>query len=176
MRYPNQNNQRPPAKLYKAELPYPTITIASPNQRYANMMLDNIGGKNSEISAMSLYFYNHLITREHQEISACFHNISIVEMQHMEMFGQLTLLLGEDPRLWTQYFPRKQYWTPAYNRYSMKMKELMANAIQSEKDSITKYQRQAQAIEDSNIQELLNRIIIDEELHVKILTELSEGL
>ena len=49
---------------FSAETPYPEIHIHTQNMSCARWMLDNLGGVNSEISAVSLYFYNHLIIDE----------------------------------------------------------------------------------------------------------------
>ncbi len=46
---------------YTADLPYPPIKVEMKNPAYAKAMLDNIGGLNSEMSAISLYVYNNLI-------------------------------------------------------------------------------------------------------------------
>ena len=86
---------------YTADLPYPPIKVEMKNPAYAKAMLDNIGGLNSEMSAISLYVYNNLILEEKKEIAAIFHKVSIVEMHHLEIFGKLALQLGEDPRMWT---------------------------------------------------------------------------
>ena len=60
-------------------------------------MLDNMAGNRSEMSAISLYTYNQLITDEHNEIAELFHKISIVEMRHLYIFGTLAKQLGADP-------------------------------------------------------------------------------
>ena len=83
------------AYLYADSAPYPPIQVCGRNPRYASAILSNVGACNSEISAVSLYFYNSLITKEYGgDISECFHHISIVEMHHLDIFGQLALLLG----------------------------------------------------------------------------------
>ncbi len=81
--------------LYHSDLPYPPIRVKQRNPVYAKDMLDNLGGANSEMSAVSLYFYNFLVTAENREISEAFRQISIVEMHHMEIFGTLARQLGE---------------------------------------------------------------------------------
>ncbi|MGI6175232.1 MAG: ferritin-like domain-containing protein [Christensenellales bacterium] len=165
-----QNN---PEGIYAIQLPYPTINIDKPNNIYARMMLDNAGGSISEMSAVSLYFYNHLVTSPLvKEISIVFEKISIVEMHHLEIFGKLAFLLGENPRLWTQRNHQRIYWTPGYNKYSFELPQLMKYAINSEKAAIQKYERQAAEIKNQNIIDQLNRIILDEQLHVDILTQL----
>ena len=153
---------------YTADLPYPPIKVEMKNPAYAKAMLDNIGGLNSEMSAISLYVYNNLILEEKKEIAAIFHKVSIVEMHHLEIFGKLALQLGEDPRMWTHYGCKKTYWSPSYNQYPGDLRTLMRNVIDGEKAAISKYQHQISYIRDENITENLRRIILDERLHVEI--------
>ena len=44
--------------------PYPAVHAEGPNMQYARIMLDNIGGGNSEMSSVSLYMYNSLAAEE----------------------------------------------------------------------------------------------------------------
>lgn len=162
------------SELYASPLPYPPVCVERPNRTYALAMLDNIGGRSSEMNAVSLYFYNNLITHQYEKIALCFHKISIVEMHHLSLFGQLALKLGENPRLWTQEKNRKVFWNPSYNQYSVKLDDLLINAINSEKLTIKKYQRQAQHINDPNIIAILNRVILDEEKHIEIFNQLYQ--
>ena len=46
---------------YLINKPYPKIQNIQPNPQYASMMLSNLGGLHSEMNAVSLYFYNHII-------------------------------------------------------------------------------------------------------------------
>lgn len=81
---------------------YPPVKVCEKNPRYAMAMLSNIGACNSEMSAVSLYFYNSLIANgKYEEIGKTFHKISMVEMHHMNIYGQLAQKLGADPRLWS---------------------------------------------------------------------------
>lgn len=100
--------------------PYPEIDPKERNLSYGKLMLDNIGGENSEMTAISLYTYNLLITG--QELSKLFHEIAVTEMHHLKIFGKLALALGENPRLWTQKKSRYIYWSPMYTRYPMPIK------------------------------------------------------
>lgn len=152
---------------------YPPIAITHCNPSYAREMLDNLGGANSEMSAISLYFYNNLITEQnYQDISYIFHKISIVEMHHMEIFGKLAYYLGEDPRMWTWRYNRRTYWTPSYNRYPVELSRLIHNALDGECAAIEKYQRQIRCIDNENIVENLSRIVQDEKVHVRIFEQL----
>lgn len=160
---------------YCSSLPYPPIAIQQKNMLYANAMLGNMGGANSEMSAVGSYFYNRLLTGQTaKEISDIFHHISIVEMHHLEIFGQLALQLGADPRLWAQQKNRKVYWSPAYVPYSRGIQEILKSSLAAEHEAIRKYERQTTIIKDMNIIENLERIIIDEKIHVEIFRELLQ--
>lgn len=155
---------------YHVDLPYPPIKITCPNIQYGQMILDNVGGMNSEMSAVSLYLYNHIISGEaFKELNEAFLKISITEMHHLDIFSQLSLKLGMDPRLWSCTNEYNEYWSPAYNNYPNQLDALLVNAITSEQKAIEKYQYQMEVIQDPYIQAILKRIIQDEQLHVKIL-------
>lgn len=154
---------------FASDKPYPPLKVTQENCTYAKWILDNVGGSNSEISAVSLYFYNNLMIDEsYTQVARIFHKISVVEMHHLNIFGKLALLLGEDPRLWTMNCNRKCYWTPGYNRYPLEFDSLLNNALTGELATIEKYKEQICRIDDPYITENLKRIILDEELHVDL--------
>lgn len=151
------------------ELPYPPIQPETCKPEYAQAMLSNIGSDNSEMSAVSLYFYNSVILNPHYaKFAQSFHKISIVEMHHLDIFASLAYKMGLDPRLWSIQNQNKCYWTPAYNCYPRRIQEVIENAIKGERAAIQKYTRQMQTIQDANIVENLKRIILDEENHIEI--------
>lgn len=159
--------------LYASNEPYPEIQISQKNLRYARWMLDNMGGLDSEMSTISLYIYNNIICGENfQELSNIFQKISVVEMHHLKIFGKLSFLLGENPRLWTKRGNRAIYWTPNYNHYTLELSRLMHNALNKELMAIRKYEQQICAIKQENIVENLKRIIQDEKIHVSILQKI----
>lgn len=154
---------------YSVDEPYPPARASGPNPIYAAEMLSNMGGCVSEMSAVSLYFYNDLIVQStYPAIASCFHHISLIEMHHLEIFGKLALALGADPRLWSTRCARKLYWSPAFNRYPREIKSLVRNSIESESAVIAKYSAQADEINDPYIVENLRRIILDEQRHLDI--------
>lgn len=159
---------------FASDKPYPNVCVEEKNSMYAKAMLDNVGGSRSEITAVSLYFYNNLIAGEHEDISYIFHKISIVEMHHLEIFGKLSLQLGENPRLWTAKGRRRVYWSPGYNQYPVQLESLLYNALNGEKATVEKYEQQACSIKDINITENLKRIILDEKIHIQIFESLIQ--
>ena len=161
----------PNNKEYKATLtiPYPPVCAESCCKDYAWAMLSNIGSDNSEMSAVSMYFYNSVILKpDYADFAACFHSISIVEMHHLDIFATLACQMGLDPRLWSMENHDLCYWTPSYNHYPQMLCELLENSIQGELAAIQKYTRQAETIRDTNIKDNLNRIILDEQHHIEL--------
>lgn len=191
-----EKESQPYQAAYQAALPYPLIKPDCKNPQYAAAMLDNMGGVNSEISAVSLYFYDHLITGEYREAAETFHHVAIVEMHHLEIFGSLALRLGENPRLWSRRNRGRQYlyWSPAYLHYPPfplppapqdgadcgccspspcpPLKKLLAEAIESEQEALNKYMKQTNWIQDVNVCDNLRRIAADEQMHIDIFTRL----
>lgn len=167
-----ENNQY----IYTDASPYPVVKVKSTNRFYAREMLSNIGACNSEMSAVSLYFYNSLVTSNlYEEVAACFHQVMLVEMHHLEIFGKLAQMLGADPRLWRCGRGNMMYWTPGCNQYPRRLNDLLRNAIVGEQEAIAKYSRQAECIRDPYIVENLNRIILDEQHHIAIFQGLWES-
>ncbi|WP_109708904.1 ferritin-like domain-containing protein [Faecalicatena contorta] len=161
---------------YKVNAPYPPICVNGQNAVYASEMLSNVGGVVSEMSDVSRYFYNAVVTgQEYNSIAECFHHISIVEMHHLNIFAELALLLGADPRLWSGR-THKHWWTPAYNQYPREMRPLISCSIKAEQEAIYKYSKQADSIRDRNIVAILERIILDEERHIQIFNEMYQHI
>ena len=160
------------AVTYRSPMPYPPVNAGEKNTAYALAMLDNVGGSISEMSAVSLYFYDHLVTEDDKNISQIFEEISIAEMHHLEIFGELSLQLGADPRLWTRKNNRMIYWTPQYNKYTRNLTAILTNALNSELAAIAKYEVQAKTIKDQNVVENLQRIIVDEKIHAEVFRSL----
>lgn len=156
---------------YQADCPYPLVCVERMNYAYGQAMLDNYGGSNSEITAINGYLYNHFCTNGCEEISSCFRKIMIVEMHHLEIFGTLARQLGQDVRLWTRKGKRHLYWSPANASYPRELRAILLQSIQSEKAAIEKYTYQSKHISDANIVENLQRIVMDEILHVELLKD-----
>lgn len=171
----NQNAEPPaPMSQFQTSAPYPPVRSMGRNPLYGRMMLDNMGGEHSEMSTVSTYLYNNLLIDEDARLSGIFKQVSIVEMHHLHIFGEIARLMGEHPRLWTHQGNQMRYWTPAYNHYAIELKPMLLNSVNREKMTIQKYQGQCQKIQDTYIVDCLERIIADEELHVKLFESLYE--
>ena len=160
--------------LCQSPLPYPPVAAQIKSPAYAQAMLSNMSGSVSEMCAVSLYFYNRLLSQEQQKIADIFSKMVVVEMHHLEIFGTLARQMGADPRLWQRRAGRMLYWSPGYNDYPQELLPMLQNSLKCEQLTIQKYQDQAEEIADENVVENLMRIILDEQVHASILKELIE--
>lgn len=151
---------------------YPTVRVEGRNPRYAEAMLSNIGGVTSELSSISLYYYNQLITAGVPEVTETFHQIGLEELRHLETFGALALQLGADPRFWSAPQGRRAWWSPEYLHYNRRLGPLLHNALHEERSTLRKYENQARWIRDTYILELLHRIMAEERQHIELISDL----
>ena len=163
-----------PKEQCASSAPYPPVKISERNSSYGRMMLDNMGGQNSEMSAVSLYLYNNILINEDPRLSQIFKEVSIVEMHHLHIFGQIARLMGEPPRLWTHRGNQMAYWSPGYNTYAFDLKPILLDSRNREQAAVQKYQKQCSLIKDSCIVACLERIIEDEVIHIKLFQSLYE--
>lgn len=155
---------------YASELPYPCINDLDINIQYGQIILSNLGGLHSKMNTITLFLYNHIIIEDSwKELSDAFQKIAMIEMKHLQIFSKMCYLLGVDPRLWECHNDFLEYWSPGYNVYPKHIKSMLENAIIQKQNTISSYQYQIDSIDDSIIQEMLKRILLDEEIHVQIL-------
>ena len=163
--------------VYKDKSPYPSIEVCGKNERYAIAIVSNIGSCNSEMSAISMYVYDSIISKtNNNDLSECFHKIAIVEMHHLDIFGQLAMLLGADPRLWNYTKRGPVYWSPGCLSYSRELREVLEIAIKGEQEAISTYREQCSWIKDCKVVANIERILLDEEIHLNILERLYSEL
>ena len=151
---------------YKSNLPYPDIKVEKENIEYAKLLSYPYAGLVSEDTATHLYMYQSFILDD--EISNILEKIAIVEMKHLELLAKTINLLGLKPEYKVNDIP----WTTSYVNYNNNLKDILKINIESETLAIKNYNNLIKVIDDKYIKELLKRIIIDEEIHLKIFNEL----
>lgn len=151
---------------YKSTLPYPALKVESKNIEYAKMLLHPYASMISKDTSTHLYLYQSFIVDE--EISETLKHIAIVEMHHLDMLARTINLLGLDPKYEVDDHP----WTAQYVKYNKNISQMMLTNIKNETLAIKNYRSLIKAIDDRYIKQLLRRIIIDEEIHLKIFNDI----
>lgn len=158
--------------MYAVDLPYPQIKVMDKNAKYLDLILQNYASSVSEFSAVSQYLYDELsILYEYKDVAKTLKGISCVEMHHLQILGQLIVLLGGKPGFYIDN-KKKNYWSGKFINYdTSSITEIIALNIQGEKAAIQQYKKTIDQIQDKYIVDIINRIILDEELHIQILID-----
>lgn len=160
---------------YSIDLPYPPIKVKGENPRYASLILLNYSSSTSELSAVTQYVYHEIALKyKYEEVSETIQGIAEVEMHHLQMLGELLVKLGQDPGYWICKHKKLSYWTPEFLSFNTDLKKALMIDITDEKEAISQYKRTAKQIDDPYIVDIIDRIILDEEYHIKLLTELYD--
>jgi bacterioferritin len=152
---------------YSSEEAYPPVKVTAPNIYYANVLMDDYAGQVSEFTAIMQYLYGDFIS-DNEDIGKLFENISINEMMHLDILATLIKDLGGNPIYYDSY---ANPWISSNVFYSKNIVEQLIYSIRIEKEAINGYIKSIDLIKDLYVQDVLKRIIKDEELHIKLFEE-----
>ena len=159
------------------DLPYPQIKVERTNLNYAGLLSNDYAGNCSEMTAITQYFYQHLILHEkHEKIAETLECISIVEMHHLDMIGELIVKLGGDPLIRSTNCYGNVFWCGNNIFPTKNVRTLLEKNICAEKVAIRNYYTRILQIGDENIKKVLERIIKDEEYHVHLFGAMIDSL
>ena len=164
MRQPQTPPPRTP--LYAHASPYPEAGVTERNPQYAHLMNANFASSQGEMSAIAQYLYQHWIFAEtDRDFAAAIREITVVEMRHMDLFGELTVLLGGNPQLRVITGDRPAFWSGSAPFYGRGLREALRANLRGEEQTILRYRRQATMIQDEKVRACLERVLLDEEMH-----------
>lgn len=153
--------------LASSDLPYPEINV-TPSLSEARILMPSYGGRHSETTAVMTYVYQSYVSKE---FSDTLEAIAISEMRHHDLLGNAIVKLGGYPVIGSG-----TYWNGSYVNYQTCPAEFLKANIIGEKTAIAGYERAILSLDQKDLKLLLERIILDEELHIKIFEELLTGL
>ena len=152
--------------LYACELPYPEIDVAE-NLADSKLLMPNYGGPAGELTAVTTYCFQHYITIKSPELSEVLIGIAKSEMHHHELLGEAIFKLGGYPVM-----GGRTYWSGSFANYTLSPENFHAQNIQAEETAILNYERTILNLHTESVKQLLERIILDEEMHIKIFRDL----
>lgn len=157
---------------YQADAPYPQVRVKEKNYAYASMIAEAYAGRESELNAILEYSYQHFLKEsENERVAGALIDIAEVEMHHLDLLGTLLVQLGSIPVFAGR---RRQLYSASAVNYETDMVKLLNNDIESEYAAIDYYRYINARIEDDGINQLIDRIIEDEKMHIKVLKVLLE--
>lgn len=154
----------------KKNIPYPKLANVRQNQRYADLLYNSFAGEAGELTAVTQYIYEHIELKRFEGFSKILLSIAIEEMHHLDLIGDLIKRLGKKP-----YFIDKEgsNWNSENIKYHFNnVYEMLSYNIRSEKKAIEEYKEAIKYTQNKSIQDLLERIILDEQTHLEIFNRL----
>lgn len=159
---------------------YPDAKANAENERYARIIRNSFAGRESALTAMMTYLYQAIRFGDcADDLRETLWGISVCKMYHMRLLGELLMSLGGDPKYFYCAPPNASsgtWWSaqPAIITYSKNLGDALKSSIEAEKACIEEHQSALNYVDDEGVCALLKRIVLDEEYHLKILSELHK--
>ncbi|MDD2212864.1 MAG: manganese catalase family protein [Clostridia bacterium] len=157
---------------YADPSPYPEVKVLGPNLYYAELLMDDYAGVTSEFTAINQYLYHYFFFEDiDEELGELLENVAINEMLHMEILAETIKKLGGNPVIRGSYSTNGNYWHGGFIYYGTQLCERLKANIEAEYKAIENYQKHICLIADPNVQAILQRIILDEKVHIKLFNQ-----
>jgi len=157
--------------VYLDSGPYPTVGQGS-DPDTVKLLKEDYAGAASEMTAVAQYTYQNILSADNDSFANAILQIAIVEMSHLDMLGDAILALGGNPTFGNGSI----FWQPSSVNYSRTLPEMLMANINSESQAITNYEAHASQTANADVKALLERIVQDEQLHLRFFQETLAGL
>ena len=156
---------------YRLPEPYPEIICNGNNPHDVQLLLPLYAGNNSELTAILQYSYQHVVLANRcDEVAQALHDISIIEMHHLELLAQAICAMGGNPRYVNPN--TRSWWNAGAVNYEQNLCGALLANLKAETEACNVYHATARQVKNASLCALLNRIAADEKLHIDIFTQL----
>lgn len=152
------------------DLPYPDVDTFAADVRSAKIISFAYATLHGELAATLQYQYHHIWT-EVESIALLYEQIAVAEMLHLNLLAKAMKRLGLDP-LYRQnpQTPNTWYNTSTVS-HSKTLPKMLLDDIAGEMNAIADYKRMLSLLKNEDVAALIERIVLDEELHLAKLSE-----
>lgn len=154
---------------YASDLPYPKIEVEQ-NVAESKLLMPVYAGSASELTAVLTYSFQRYVSPKYPEITTALKGIAITEMRHHELLGETIYALGGYPVMGA-----RTYWNGSFVNYTLDPRKYLRQNVVAEETAILNYERTILNLTTDSVKMLLERIILDEEVHIKIFKELLKS-
>lgn len=158
-------------KPIKVDLPYPETNDIEVDRFSASIIYPAFIGAHSELNAIVQYVYHELeFQKENKlEIAQTLMGISICEMHHFHLLGETLKRLGA----YSIFSDFTQCVKPSgFCPFNKGLNKMLVDNISGEMQAIQIYNSMLKNLNNEKVKKVIERIVLDEELHLKALKEL----
>ncbi|MCM1306575.1 MAG: manganese catalase family protein [Bacteroides sp.] len=152
------------------ELPYPTVE-ARKDLSQAKLLMPNYAGPHGELTAVLTYSFQNYVSQKLPTVAQAMMGIAKIEMCHHRLLGDAIVKLGGYPVMGA-----RTYWNGSMANYTLDPQKFLQQNIVAEETAILNYERTILNLDDESVKMLLERIILDEEIHINIFKELLKDM
>ncbi len=156
------------------DLPYPSAADLTTDVRSGNIISFGYATLKGEISAVLQYvyhrFYFGIINKEDADALM---SIALAEMRHIDILGEAMLRLGVSPR-YVQCPNTYAYYNTSQVSKATSPAKMLMDDVESEMNAIADYQKMLFALKNEQVAAIIQRIILDEQLHLDTFKKLLE--
>ena len=146
-----------------AALPYPELEIDYPSSKDVKCIMDLYAGVDSELTAIIQYMYqSYIVGNKDDELHTLLEQVAMAEMKHMELLGECIVALGGTPVTGGN----RQFWNGSVVNYTKDIVSILDINIRGEEKAIALYKQAARCVDNYSVKELLERIEMDEIIHL----------
>ncbi len=159
---------------FSAQEPYPSLEGIGENCHDLQIIYNDYAGHISEFSAITQYVYHQLEAKDEggEQIGRSLLAIAQVEMRHLNILGELMLKLGGNPRFYYREDGALLPWQGNLIDDENQIVRMLKSDLWLERQTIASYRWQSNQVSQPQIGKILQRLILDEEIHIKILENL----
>lgn len=154
------------------DLPYPSTDTLTKDVRSGQIISFGYATLHGEITATLQYVYHHFYFGEMDEEDAeILMAIAKAEMIHIDILGTAMLKLGVSPR-YVQIPNSDNFYNTSAVSCSKTPQKMIMDDIQGELNAIADYQKMLFILKNEQVEAIIQRIILDEQLHLEKLKEM----
>lgn len=157
------------------DLPYPKMEEITPNYTYAQIIAPAYSTKHSELTSILQYQFHALYFNKLNmpKFAETLISISLAEMEHLHILAELLNKLGLDSAYGINTPCGFQFYNTSFVSYSKTPNKMLLDDIAGEMLAISDYEDMLEKIQDEKVSAMISRILLDENLHVHALKQLS---
>ena len=156
---------------YKLSLPYPEVISTGDDMCDVKIIFPLYSGSCGELSAITQYVYQDFVLNDkYPDVSQCVMGISMVEMHHLHYIGEAIKTLGGDPKFVNPQ--NRKWWDAGLISYEKDLCKLLLIDLKEETQAYHDYMSAAKKVKNPTLAALLERIAMDEKLHMEIFTDM----
>ncbi|MCM1043382.1 MAG: hypothetical protein NC350_04160 [Corallococcus sp.] len=157
------------------DIPYPKISEFNKDVRSAKIISFAYATLHGELTATLQYVYHsHYMQNYDANFAETLNAVAMAEMIHLDLLGKAMLKMGADPVY--RQLPREPdvYYNTSRVAYTKTPPKMLLDDIQGEINAIADYKKMLSLLENEQAATLIQRIVMDEELHLAALKEMYQ--